>query len=248
MNCEDLRESFDLYSLGLLEEGSEKSEIRAHLARGCSACDASMKEALAIQALVLSQAPLVEPPARLKRRVLGAVGVQSMGWTWFAAVCAAAMLMLALWMNIMVRQRGQELAETRIALAQSNSEREKLQAVFQFLQEPETQKVRFGDPTAPRGNVYLHPRLGVMLIATNLPPIDANQTYEMWLIPKGQGAAPQPAGIFQPSSQQQNQGNSAFHILPQIVNAADLAAVAVSIEPAGGSQMPTRVVFGAPIV
>lgn len=246
MNCDDLRDSFDLYALGLLEEGPEKDEIRAHLQGGCSTCEASMKDALAIQSLVLSQAPMVEPPARLKRRVLGAVGIQPMGWTWFAAACAAAMLVLALWMNVMVRQREQELSETRLALAQTNAERDKLQAVFQFLQEPETRQVKFGDPAAqpPRGNVYFHPRLGVLLIATNLPPLDANQTYEMWLIPKGAGAAPQPAGIFQSSSPQ---GNSAFHILSQIVNPADFAAVAVSIEPAGGSQAPTQVVFGAPI-
>ena len=165
MKCDDLRDSFDLFSLGLLEEGEEKSEIRAHLERGCATCEASMKDALAIQALLLNQAPLVEPPARLKRRVLGAVGVQPMGWTWFAAACAAAMLMLALWMNVMVRKSEQELADTRLVLAQSNGEREKLEAVFQFLQEPETRQVRFGDPATqpPRGNVYLHPRLGVML-------------------------------------------------------------------------------------
>lgn len=250
MNCDDLRDSFDLYSLGLLEEGQEKSEIRAHLERGCLTCEASMKDALAVQTLLLSQAPLVEPPARLKRRVLGAVGIQPMGWTWFAAACAAAMLVLALWMNVRMREREQELAEIRIALAQSTAERDKLQAVFQFLQEPQTRQVNFGDPQTqpPRGNVYLHPRLGVLLIATNLPPIEASQTYQMWLIPKGEGATPQSAGVFQANGSQPNQGNSAFHILPQAIDTTDIAAVAVSVEPAGGSQAPTRVIFGAPLV
>ena len=90
MNCEELRDSFELYALGLLEEGTEKDEIRVHLERGCTTCDAHMRDALAVQALLLSQAPEVIPPARLKRRVMGAVGVQPMGWTWFAAACAAA--------------------------------------------------------------------------------------------------------------------------------------------------------------
>jgi anti-sigma-K factor RskA len=243
MNCEELRDCFELYSLGLLEEGEEKSEIRTHLERGCKACEGHMKDALAVQALLLSQAPEVVPPARLKRRVLGAVGIQPMGWTWFAAACAAGMLMLALWMNVMVRDREQELAQARIDLAQSQSENERLGAVFRFLEAPETRQVNFGASEAlpPRGNVYLHPRLGVLLIANNLPPITSAQTYEMWLIPKG--GTPQPAGLFQAA-----QGAAAFHILPRTVNPADLQAVAVSIEPAAGSQTPTQVVLGVPIV
>jgi anti-sigma-K factor RskA len=244
MNCEELRESFELYSLGLLEEGGEKDEIRTHLESGCKTCESHMKDALAVQALLLSQAPEVVPPARLKRRVMGAVGVQPMGWTWFAAACAAAMLMLALWMNIMVRDREQQLADVRLALTDSQTERERLQSVFRFLEEPRTRQVNFGDPQSvpPRGNVYIHPRLGVLLIATNLPQLDPAKTYEMWLVPKKNGSAPIPAGLFQSGS-----GNTAFHILSQGVNAADFAAIAVSLEPAAGSQTPTEIVFMAPI-
>ncbi len=146
MNCEELRDSFELYSLGLLEEGAEKDEIHAHLERGCVACNAAMKDALAVQSLILSQAPEVVPPARLKRRVMGAVGVQPMGWTWFAAACAAAMLMLALWFNVVAGDRGRQLAEARQALSQSEAERVRLEAVFRFLEEPETKQVNFGAP------------------------------------------------------------------------------------------------------
>src|SRR4051812_40144558 len=118
MNCDELRDSFELYALGLLEEGSEKDEIRTHLDRGCVTCNANMKNALAVQSLMLSQAPELVPPARLKRRVMGAVGVQPMGWTWFAAACAAAMLMLALWFNVVAGERGRQLAQVRESLIQ----------------------------------------------------------------------------------------------------------------------------------
>jgi len=235
MNCDQLRDSFELYSLALLEEGVEKDTIAEHLQRGCASCEASMKDALAVQALLLSQAPEVVPPARLKRRVMGAVGVQPMGWTWFAAVCAAAMLMVALWLNVMMRDREKDLAEARIQLATVTNDRDKMQSVFQFLQEPETKQVRFGDPATqpPRGNVYLHPRLGVLLIATNLPALPSDKTYEMWILPKD-GSAPKPAGLFQSSANGQ-----AFHMLPQPFNFADIAGVAVTAEPAAGSQTPT---------
>jgi hypothetical protein len=244
MNCEELRDSFEIYALGLLEEGVEKDEIQSHLERGCSSCDASMKEALALQALFLSQAPEVVPPARLKRRVMGAVGVQPMGWTWFAAACAAAMLMLALWFNVVAGDRGRQLAEARESLTQTEAERDRLAEVFQFLEEPETRQVNFGAPQTqpPRGNVYLHPRLGVLLIATNLPQLTPAQTYQMWILPKG-GGAPQPAGLFQSS-----QAGSAIHTLPQVLNLGDVAGVAVTVEPAAGSVAPTLpIIFAAQI-
>lgn len=235
MNCDQLRDSFELYSLGLLEEGEEKAAIREHLQRGCITCEGSMKDALAVQALLLSQAPEVVPPARLKRRVMGAVGVQPMGWTWFAAACAAAMLVVALWINVVRRDREKQLAEVRTQLAQVTNDRDKMVAVFQFLQDPETKQVRFGDPATqpPKGNVYLHPRLGVLLMATNLPALPADKTYEMWILPKN-GGAPQPAGLFQ-----SNTSGQAFHMLPQAFNLADVAGVAVTAEPAGGSPTPT---------
>jgi hypothetical protein len=235
MTCDELRDSFELYALGLLEDGTEKDEILAHLERGCAACDGNMKDALAIQALLLSQAPEVVPPARLRRRVMGAVGVQPMGWTWFAAVSAAAMLVLALWFNVVAGDRGRQLAETRQSLAESEAERVRLQAVFQFLQEPETRQVNFGDAQAqpPRGNVYFHPKLGVLLIATNLPALTPAQTFEMWLLPKG-GGAPQPAGLFRADGT-----GAAFHTLPQAVDLSGIAGVAVTAEPAAGSQTPT---------
>lgn len=244
MNCEELRDSFELYALGLLEEGGEKDEIRAHLERGCTECNSNMKDALAVQALLLSQAPEVVPPARLKRRVMGAVGVQPMGWTWFAAACAAAMLMLALWFNVVAGNRGEQLADARQSLTQTEAERARLEAAFRFLEEPETRQVNFGAPQTqpPRGNVYLNPQLGVLLIATNLPPLTPAQTYEMWLLPKG-GGAPQPAGLFQSS-----QSGSAMHTLPQAMNLADVAGVAVTVEPAAGSQTPTLpILFAAQI-
>jgi hypothetical protein len=244
MNCQELRDCFELYTLGLLEDGIEKEEIQDHLSRKCAECESGMKDALSMQALLLSQAPEVVPPARLKRRVMGAVGVQPMGWTWFAAACAAAMLMLALWFNVQSDQRGDQLAVVRQSLVQVEAERVRLESVFRFLEEPETRQVNFGDALAqpPRGNVYIHPRLGVLLIAANLPQLTPAQTYEMWLLPKN-GGAPQPAGLFQ-----SNQAGAAMHTLRQNVNLADVGGVAVTVEPLAGSQTPTMpIIFAAQI-
>jgi anti-sigma-K factor RskA len=80
--------------------------------------------------------------------------------------------------------------------------------------------------------IYLHPRLGVLLIASNLPPLSANQAYEMWVIPKG--GAPRPAGVFQSA-----QDGTAIHVLGEAIDITQVGAVAVTIEPASGSAAPT---------
>jgi len=233
MTCEELKNMFELYSLGLLEP-EEKAEIDAHLGRGCSTCEAGLTDALAVNALFLSHSPAVAPPARLKRRVMASVGVERSSWTWLAALAAACMLVVALWFSVQERTRSNELAQARSTLAQVATDRDRLVQAFSFLNQPETQQVNFGrgQPAPPRGNVFVNGRLGVLLVASNLPALAAGKTYQMWVIPKG--GAPRPAGLFQSTVQ-----GTAVHILAGPVDPATLGAVAVSVEPDTGSSGPT---------
>jgi anti-sigma-K factor RskA len=242
MTCEQLKDSYELYSLGLLED-EERAEVDAHLGRGCQECNQYLKDALAVSALMLSQAPDVVPPSRLKRRVLASVGVQRTGWTWLAAVAAAAMLVVVLWMSFDRHTRETELADARRTLQATVAERDRLELAFSFLNQPETRQVNFGDgqPAPPRGKIFVHEKLGVLLIASNLPPLPPGKTYEMWTIPKG--GAPRPAGLFQSDTQ-----GTALHISSGPVDAASLGAVAVTVEPESGSSTPTMpLVLAAPM-
>jgi anti-sigma-K factor RskA len=231
MTCEDLRDSYELYSLGLLD-GEEKREIDAHLGRECAVCRKHLKDALAINALMLSQAPEVVPPSRLRRRVLASVGFERAGWGWLAAAAAACAVVVAMWLTLEKRTADRELADVRRTLQQSVAERDRLEQAFTFLNQPETRQVNFGQgqPAPPRGNIFLNPRLGVLLIASNLPALPAGRAYEMWVIPKG--GMPVPAGLFQSGPQ-----GTAMHILPGAVGPN--VTVAVTIEPESGSTAPT---------
>jgi anti-sigma-K factor RskA len=230
--CDDFRDDFELYALGLLEP-SEKNEIEDHLRTGCGTCDAALKDALAVNAMVMSMAPDVVPPARLKRRVLASIGVKPMSWSWLAALAAACMLMVALWISVQERLRSAELAQARHSLIEVSSQRDRLMQALSFLDDPATVPVSFGkgQPIPPHGNVFVHSKLGVLLIAANLPAAQQGKTYEMWVIPKG--GAPRPAGLFQ------SQGGTAMHILSGPVDVATLGAVAVTLEPESGSPAPT---------
>jgi anti-sigma-K factor RskA len=238
MTCEQLRDSYELYSLGLLE-GEERHEVEAHLARNCTVCQKYFKDALGVNALLLSQAQEVVPPSRLRRRVTSSVGREGAVWTWIAALAAASSLIVALWLSLEKRTADGQLANARVTLQQTVAERDRLEQAFTFLNQPETRQVNFGQgqPAPPRGNIFLNPRIGVLLIASNLPPLPAGKAYEMWVIPKG--GMPRPAGLFQSGPQR-----TAMNILSGPVDPN--VTVAVTVEPESGSPAPTsNVLFAA---
>jgi len=232
-SCQDFHDDFELYALGVLDS-EEQAEIDAHLRTGCTTCEAALKDALAMNSILMSQAPDVVPPARLKRRILASVGAQRMSWTWLAALAAACMLVMALWLSVQERSRASELALARHTLTQVSAQRDNLLQALSFLDDPATVPVSFGkgQTQPPRGNVFVHSKLGVLLLASNLPPAQAGKTYEMWVIPKG--GAPRPAGLFQSEG-----GGTAMHILSGPVDTASLGAIAVTLEPESGSAAPT---------
>ncbi len=200
MTCEDLRDSYELYSLGLLE-GEERREAEAHLGRNCAVCQKYFQDALGVNALMLSQVHEVVPPSRLRRRVMSSVGREGAGWTWVAATAAACSLIVTLWLSLEKRTADRELTNARLTLQQAVVQRDRLEQAFALLNQPETRQVTFGQgqPSTPGGNFFLNPRMGVLLIASNLPVLPAGKTYEMWVIPKA--GAPRPAGLFQSAPQ-----------------------------------------------
>ncbi len=240
MSCEELKDVLELYALGVLED-DEKTEVEEHLARGCGECKNNLRDALAINALMMASVTQTAPPARLKRRVLAGFGIERSGWGWLGAFAAALMMVVALWLSIQERHRASELADARRQVIEITAERERLNQAFNFLNQPETKQVNFGagEPKPPRGNVFVHPRLGVLLIASNLPTLPSGRIFEMWVIPT-KNSAPRPAGLFQANAQ-----GSAMNILSAPMDS--LYAVAVSIEPEAGAQVPTNVILVAPI-
>jgi anti-sigma-K factor RskA len=238
MNCEELRDLYELYTLGLLD-GEEREEIDTHLARGCEACRKSLGGAQVVNAMLMASVPEVQPPARLKRRVMASVGAQPVGWTWAAALAAACMLVVALWLSDQERRRANELAQTRGEMMQVVAERDRMLQALSFLNQPGTRQIGFGK--GPQGNVFLNPSRGVLLISSNLPRLDPGKIFEMWLIPKG--ASPRPAGLFTA-----NPDGTAVHVLSGTMDFSTLDAVAVTIEPESGSPGPTSTpIIAAPV-
>jgi anti-sigma-K factor RskA len=81
----------------------------------------------------------------------------------------------------------------------------------------------------PQGEVVAS--AGRIVMAMKLAPLPAGKVYEVWTLPKGAKAV-QPSVTFSPAA-------NGVAIVEIPVDPTGLAAVAVSVEPAGGSKAPT---------
>jgi anti-sigma-K factor RskA len=243
MNCNELRDYYELYAIGVAED-PERGEIRAHLNRECEVCMQGIKQAREVATLLGGAAEASEPSPRLRRRILASVGVEEkrFGWTpWLAAALALSMFAVVYF----VGQTGgtlQELARAREQMRRQQIELAHMNDMLAILNGADTRMVTFGEGQTqpPKGKVFVNKARGVLLIANNLPKPPTGKAYEMWIIPKG--GNPIPAGMFM-----SDETGSAMHMqrAPLDPNAN---LVAVTLEPEAGSQQPTSTpLFAAPI-
>ena len=247
MKCHELAEEYDLYALGVLEE-PERSELQAHLARNCEICAPEVRRAAMRVSSFASLAPVVDPPPRLRGRLMASIGVEPrFRWNWMQtwAAVAACVLLGVFWFNHTRRERVQAIAfrDAMEQLRQSETESARMKEVLALLNSPET-IVRVsteGATQPPQGKVFVNPTHGVLLLAANLPPAPAGKIYEMWVIPAG--GKPVPAGLFQTES-----NGSAVHLYRGAVDVASTGAVAVTLEASEGAAQPTsQPIIVAPI-
>ena len=235
MNCEQLREHYELFALGIAEE-PERGEIREHLGQRCAVCGAGVKRALETAALLGASAPKAQPSPQLRRRILASVGSEQRGFglAWVTALAVAALFAIAVYFGIGNRRYAVDVARMRVELRDQAGVIFRLTEAFAILSGPSTTEASFGgsQPRPPQGKVFVNPSRGVLLIASNLPRTPADKIYEMWLIPKA--GAPIPAGLFQSDAQ----GN-ALYLRNEPFDLPNTKAVAVTVEPESGSAAPT---------
>jgi hypothetical protein len=235
MTHDELNDLYELYTLGVLDP-EERAEIEEHLGQKCPQCKAGVRRAVSLNTFFGTLPETVDPPKRLRGRVLASVGVEpaSSRFLTFLRILVPAFLTIVIAIIGMDSyRRGQDLASARDEIRRSSAELQKVQSALRLLNLPDTQQVVFGQgqPQPPRGRIFVNRDRGVLLLASNLPPAPTGKTYEMWLIQKE--GAPVPAGLFQSDSQ-----GEALYVMNGAVN-ANTNTVAVTVEPESGSQAPT---------
>lgn len=108
----------------------------------------------------------------------------------------------------------------------------KLEQALSILNDPATRDVSFGETQQPaKGRVFVHASRGIVFMAARLPKIEAGKIFELWVIPVS--GNPIPAGTFS-----SRDDNTAVYVRPGPVE-PNASAFAVTVEPAGGSALPT---------
>ena len=230
MSHAEMEDLYELYVLDLLDEESS-AEIRQHLGTDCEVCAARVNDAVKLTAALGSLAPSVPPPPAVRKRIIRLAGKPSSSSQWIYSFAAAAVIAVLFfgWGYQQLSARRTLAAETSDLLR----ERDALRSAVAILSQSDTRTVKFGaNQSAPHGRVFVSGSGGVVFVGSQLPVLSADRAFELWLIPaKGN---PVPAGVFKT-----NASGVSVNVLPQPVNTAGIAALAVSVEPGSGSPQPT---------
>jgi hypothetical protein len=223
MTCDELRDEYEAFALGVAED-PQRTGIIEHLADQCPNCTHGVRDAASVVAAMSSLGHQTQPPKALRRRVLAMVdasGGRSRFGVWLPWGLAFTLaLVLA---SVIIPAHRQSVSASRFEEA------------LAVLNDPSAREVSFGESAHPaRGRFFVSPRRGIVLIAASLPPLAADRTFEMWVIP--QSGKPIPAGTFRGERE-----GTAVYVRPGPVQSA--AAVAVTVEPSGGSPQPTTTPF-----
>jgi len=254
------QEDLVLYAMQAMQS-HELAAVRLHL-DGCAECRNALAEVngdLALVAMSVEQKPLpvgarqrfVERLAADASRTGGAVAAPVISMEskrparnaalWIGWLAAAASLFFAFSLQQKVRMLSDQLAQQQQAAVQQAAANARAQQVLDVLTAPSAKRVLLTAAKAkpePTGRaVYLADNGGLVFQANDLGQLEADKTYELWIIPAN-GQAPIPAGLFRPDPT-----GSASVVLPPLPKGVPAKAFGVTIEKAEGSASPT-----APII
>lgn len=250
---EQFAEDLPLYALGCLE-GNQKAALDQHLEE-CASCRRDLEQLRGDTALLALSASGPRPPARAQTRLMDAIAEEPRGQraekartSWgpaFGWAAAVAMIVVA---AVMWNQNAQ--LKSSLAALQGLSEQQRFELgkarhvvdtlTAQDVQRVDVMPVGLKQPPPQGKAIYSRQNNGLIFLASNLLPLPAQKTYELWIIP-AQGA-PIPAGIFKPDAR-----GGAMVINPTIPTGVEAKAFAITIEPEAGSTTPTMpiVMLGA---
>jgi len=251
-NGDQFRELIEAYALGALDP-QERASLEAHLAAGCADCAKALDEARWLVSQLAFLAPDAKPSDMLRGRLLQTVRAEAHAtksaktaaaipfWMWGAVAALLLFTVYTSWETIQVRkaidatneQAKQEIAKRHelgeeLAIAQ----REAI-----ILTDPRSVKIAMpaSSKDMPKLDAMWHAKMGIVVTGQKVPMPAGNRTLQLWLIPKTPGAKPMPSMMVRPDAD----GKFMLLVANPPDNMESTKALAITEEPAGGSQAPT---------
>jgi hypothetical protein len=162
-------------------------------------------------------------------------------WIWAGV---AALLVLSVYTGWQAERLRRELAQLQGRSATVAQERTKLakeladaERIAAILSDPASVQVSMPQlqKGAPAMRAYWHARLGIVVAGVRIPAPAGDRTLELWLLSKEPGRKPIPAGVLRP----QADGKFVLLVSEPPAPMQDAKALAITEEPAGGSEQPT---------
>ncbi len=241
MNCSDLSACYGLEAIGMAGAEAHR-EIGAHLERGCAACSEAMRRAREAAVVLGIEASGGEAAPALRGALARGNGSRAFVWIPLLGALLAFAIVACLYFAGRENDTGRELGRVNEIRRAQNIAITRFNDAAGILGAPGTRAAALdaGQGSAAAGRVFASDSQGVVLIATNLPPVPAGKAYQMWWMSHGGDA--RSVGMFQAAPD----GSGFFVQRGAIPSAAD--AVAVTVEDAGGAAAPsTRPVCSATI-
>lgn len=266
MTHDELRELSGGYALGILDEPQRRA-FEAHVST-CASCAAEIRDFTAVASALALDVPQVDPPASLRDRVLRAATspaprsavVDSIAGRRAASEqrrpgrerlfallsAAAAVIAVALGGYAVSLQRRIAVLEEQVRVAsdraaQSQQQLVQLRAatdqstqVRQILAAGDLRRIDLaGTKVAPAatGRAFWSQTEGLVVAFANLPATQTGQVYQLWVIPPG--GTPLDAGLLE------LQPDGRALTLARSGTSERVGTVAITLEPAGGSPVPT---------
>jgi Anti-sigma-K factor rskA len=234
-------------------QGDERVTLEKHL-EGCSSCRSELERLRGDMALLALSASGPAPPRRSRERLLKAIAkeprAQKIGaarrssWTLLPWLAAAALLLVGGFFWQQSDRLAQRVARLQDESAQLQTQLERAREVVSTLTSTDALRVTLvaaQAPPQPQGKaIYVRERSSLIFLASNMPALPPQRSYELWLIPTN--GAPIPAGMFKPDAR-----GSATVVEPPLPGGVEAKAFAITVEPEQGSSAPTMpiVMMGA---
>jgi len=245
--CDDIIELAAGLALDAIDE-SDRTRVEEHAAQ-CTRCAAALAEFREVAFALGASVPPVEPPTRLRSRVLlaaqrarPAVVVQQPRRRWWPRVrlspawaVAAASLIVSASSLIWVGRLEAEVGQLRTDAAMDRDRAARYDRVAEVLTSPQL-AVRNLTPAIQNvhsyGTVYLDPssRMG-MITARGLPPVEAGHAWQLWFVRGNERVS---GGLLWPDHY--GNGYALIQVPPDLQS---FESIGVTDEPGAGSTWPT---------